>query len=70
LLADLVVDASGRGGLTLGLLEAAGLQRPEEARIGVDFGYARAIFAIPDDAPDGWKAVMTFPQPNESSAAH
>jgi 2-polyprenyl-6-methoxyphenol hydroxylase-like FAD-dependent oxidoreductase len=58
--ADLAVDASGRGTLTLGLLEAAGLQRPEIEVIGVDFGYARALFAIPDDAPPEWKAVMTF----------
>jgi 2-polyprenyl-6-methoxyphenol hydroxylase-like FAD-dependent oxidoreductase len=58
--ADLVVDASGRGGLTLGLLEAAGLPPPEEEVIGVDFGYARAAFTIPDDAPTDWKAVMTF----------
>jgi hypothetical protein len=58
--ADLTVDAPGRGALTLGLLESAGLQRPEVSVIGVDFGYARAIFVIPDDAPTDWKAVMTF----------
>src|SRR5262249_10354770 len=40
--ADLVVDASGRGALTLGLLESSGLERPEVEMIGVDFGYARA----------------------------
>jgi 2-polyprenyl-6-methoxyphenol hydroxylase-like FAD-dependent oxidoreductase len=58
--ADLVVDASGRGALTLDLLESAALQRPEIEVIGVDFGYARAVFAIPDDAPPEWKVVMTF----------
>jgi 2-polyprenyl-6-methoxyphenol hydroxylase-like FAD-dependent oxidoreductase len=58
--ADLTVDASGRGAPTLGVFEAAGLQLPETSAIGVDFGYARAVFAIPDDTPADWKAVMTF----------
>jgi 2-polyprenyl-6-methoxyphenol hydroxylase-like FAD-dependent oxidoreductase len=58
--ADLAIDASGRGALTLSLLESAGLQPPEIEVIGVDFGYARAFFAIPDEAPPDWKAVMTF----------
>jgi 2-polyprenyl-6-methoxyphenol hydroxylase-like FAD-dependent oxidoreductase len=58
--ADLVVEASGRGNLTLGLLESIGRPRPEETIIGVDIGYATAVFAIPDDAPTGWKTVMTF----------
>jgi 2-polyprenyl-6-methoxyphenol hydroxylase-like FAD-dependent oxidoreductase len=58
--ADLVVDASGRGALTLQLLESVGLAAPEETSIGVDMTYASAAFAIPDDAPAGWKGVMTF----------
>jgi 2-polyprenyl-6-methoxyphenol hydroxylase-like FAD-dependent oxidoreductase len=58
--ADLVVDASGRGGPTLALLKSIGRPLPEETTIGVDFGYATAVFAIPDDAPTDWKGVMTF----------
>lgn len=65
--ADLVVDASGRGGLTLNLLESIAQPHPEETVIGVDIGYARAIFAIPDDAPRDWKGVMMLPKPRESS---
>ena len=65
--ADLVVDASGRGGLTRDLLEAVGLQQPEATAIGVDIGYASAVFAIPDIAPAEWKAVLTMPQAPESS---
>jgi 2-polyprenyl-6-methoxyphenol hydroxylase-like FAD-dependent oxidoreductase len=65
--ADLIVDASGRGGLTCDLLEAVGLQQPEATVIGVDFGYASAVFAIPDTAPADWKAVLTMPQAPESS---
>lgn len=60
--ADLVVDASGRGGLTRDLLASTGQRLPEETRIGVDIGYATALFAIPDDAPADWKSTMTFPE--------
>jgi 2-polyprenyl-6-methoxyphenol hydroxylase-like FAD-dependent oxidoreductase len=57
--ADLVVDASGRGNLTSALLESLGHRQPEETAIGVDIGYATAVFAIPDDSPPGWKGVIT-----------
>jgi 2-polyprenyl-6-methoxyphenol hydroxylase-like FAD-dependent oxidoreductase len=58
--ADLVVDASGRGALTLALLQSIGLARVEETTIGIDLSYATCVFAIPDDAPSEWKGVMTF----------
>src|SRR6266404_2895848 len=38
--ADLILDASGRGGLTLTLLDALGWERPAETEIGVDLSYA------------------------------
>jgi 2-polyprenyl-6-methoxyphenol hydroxylase-like FAD-dependent oxidoreductase len=65
--ADLVVDASGRGNLTSELLEAIGQPMPEETVIGVDIGYATAVFAIPDDDPSDWKALRTLPNIRESS---
>ena len=58
--ADLVVDASGRGALTLALLQSIGRPLPEETTIGIDLGYATCVFAVPDDAPTDWKGVMTF----------
>jgi 2-polyprenyl-6-methoxyphenol hydroxylase-like FAD-dependent oxidoreductase len=58
--ADLVVDASGRGNLTSAFLESIGLRQPEETVIGVDIGYATAVFAIPDDNPADWKSVRTL----------
>jgi len=65
--ADLVVDASGRGALTLALLQSIGRPLPEETSIGIDLGYATCVFAIPDDAPTDWKGVMTFGQaPHDS----
>ncbi len=65
--ADLVVDASGRGALTLALLQSIGRPLPEETSIGIDLGYATCVFVIPDDAPADWKGVMTFGQaPHDS----
>ena len=59
LAADFVVDASGRGNLTSAFLESIGQRQPEETVIGVDIGYATAVFAIPDDNPADWKGVRT-----------
>jgi 2-polyprenyl-6-methoxyphenol hydroxylase-like FAD-dependent oxidoreductase len=67
LAADLVVDASGRGALTLALLEAVGAAPPEETRIGIDLGYATSIFAIPDEGSRDWQGVMSFGQPPKDS---
>ncbi|MGP6157399.1 MAG: FAD-dependent oxidoreductase [Vulcanimicrobiaceae bacterium] len=65
--ADLVVDASGRGALTLALLESIGRPAPPETVIDVDVGYATALFAIPPNRPDGWKGVITYPPAPHSS---
>jgi len=60
--ADLVIDASGRGTLTLGLLTSLGWALPEETTIGVDLAYATAVFAIPATAREDWKGVFCFAQ--------
>src|SRR5207248_10538741 len=65
--ADLVLDASGRGGPTLALLQSIGQPLPEETTIGIDLGYATCVFAIPDDASTDWKGVMTFGQAPQNS---
>ncbi len=65
--ADLIVDASGRGALTLAALQSTASPAPAETRIGIDFNYSTAVFSIPDDAPDDWKGVFTFPNPPASS---
>lgn len=65
--ADLVIDASGRGALTLAVLKSTGRANPTETAIGVDVGYSTATYEIPDDAPRGWKGVMTFPLMPQSS---
>jgi 2-polyprenyl-6-methoxyphenol hydroxylase-like FAD-dependent oxidoreductase len=65
--ADLVVDASGRGALTLDLLRSLGRAPPEETTIGIDLGYATSIFSIPDGASTDWKGVMSFGQAPRNS---
>ena len=64
-----MVDASGRGAPTLGLLKSMGRPLPEETTIGIDLGYGTCVFAVPDDAPTDWKGVMTFGQAPQNSAA-
>ena len=60
--ADLVVDASGRGNLTLALLEAIGRTQARESVVEVDIGYATAIFAIPADMSVGIaKVAVGYP---------
>lgn len=65
--ADLVIDASGRGALTLALLQAIGRSAAPETTMGVDIGYATAGYEIPHDPGRGWRGVMTFPQAPQSS---
>ncbi|MEJ8858133.1 hypothetical protein WKW79_26435 [Variovorax robiniae] len=65
--ADLVIDASGRATPTLAALEATGRPPPAETVIGLDIGYASAIFAKPANAPTDWKYLMHFPRAPQSS---
>jgi 2-polyprenyl-6-methoxyphenol hydroxylase-like FAD-dependent oxidoreductase len=67
--AELVIEASGRGDLTLALLDSIGLPRPSETTIGVDIAYATAIFEIPNDASNDWKGVFHLPMPPSSRGA-
>ncbi|MGO8952345.1 MAG: NAD(P)/FAD-dependent oxidoreductase [Rhodomicrobium sp.] len=69
LVPDFVIDASGRGAITLDLLQATGRPLPEETVIGIDMQYATAIFAIPDDAPANYKGVIHLPTAPESGRA-
>jgi 2-polyprenyl-6-methoxyphenol hydroxylase-like FAD-dependent oxidoreductase len=61
--ADLVIDASGRGTLTLALLDTLGWARPDVTEVGVDISYATAVVKVPADAPLDWKVVVTQPAP-------
>jgi len=59
--ADVIVDASGRGVLTLSLLASIGDATPETSEIGVDEAYSTAIFEFPPDAPSDWKGLIHLP---------
>jgi len=65
--ADLVIDASGRGTPTLDALAAMGRATPAETTIGVDLGYASAVFAIPDDASTDWRGAFCLPGAGRAS---
>jgi 2-polyprenyl-6-methoxyphenol hydroxylase-like FAD-dependent oxidoreductase len=57
--ANLVVDASARGSLTLSLLKTLRLPQPEQTEIGIDMVYASATFAA-SEFPSDWKMAITF----------
>jgi 2-polyprenyl-6-methoxyphenol hydroxylase-like FAD-dependent oxidoreductase len=65
--ADLVIDASGRGGPTMALLKALGPPAIETTEIGVDVGYASAVFDAPEHEPGRWRGVFHMPKAPESS---
>lgn len=64
--ADLVVEASGRCGLTLQLLEELSLQKPEETEIGMDQAYASTIVEQLDHNAD-WLGNIILPTAPASS---
>jgi 2-polyprenyl-6-methoxyphenol hydroxylase-like FAD-dependent oxidoreductase len=64
--AELVVDASGAGELTLACLKTQDLPLPPTTRIGIDVGYASALFELPA-ALGAWKGVRTLPSVNQST---
>src|SRR5215813_9335002 len=66
--ADFVIDASGRGALTLRAFDEMGYARPRETTIGVDLRYASALFQIPEDAAYDWQLLITHAEPPPESA--
>lgn len=64
--ADLVIEASGRCGLTLQLLEELALPKPEDTQIGIDQAYASTIVERPDHAAE-WLGNITLPSAPASS---
>ncbi len=62
LAADLVVDASGGAGPTLSFLDSINSPKPEQTEIGVDVGYASAVFEPSNDSRD-WLGLIHFGMP-------
>jgi 2-polyprenyl-6-methoxyphenol hydroxylase-like FAD-dependent oxidoreductase len=65
--ADFVVEATGRGGLTLQLLDRLGLEKPEETEIGIDQAYSTIIVERPESRETSWAGVMFLPSAPASS---
>jgi 2-polyprenyl-6-methoxyphenol hydroxylase-like FAD-dependent oxidoreductase len=65
--ADLTLDASGTGELTLDALKALELPDPEVTSIGLNIGYATAQFEIPAGGLSDWKICNTFPKLPQST---
>ncbi len=65
--ADLVVEASGRCGLTLQLLEELSLPKPEETEIGIDQAYASTIVERPPNLDADWSGNVLLPSAPTSS---
>jgi 2-polyprenyl-6-methoxyphenol hydroxylase-like FAD-dependent oxidoreductase len=63
IVADLVVDASGRRSHAPDWLAAAGYERPAESTVDADLAYATRIYRRSDDDAAGWKAVFLQARP-------
>lgn len=66
--ADLVIDASGRGAPTLGLLDVLGWEKPQETVVGVDISYTTAVLR-PTRTSFNWLNLVTLPDPAISATA-
>ncbi|GAA5199368.1 FAD-dependent oxidoreductase [Rugosimonospora acidiphila] len=66
LVADLVVDASGRGSRAGEWLTTLGYPAPEETRIDSRLGYASRRYVLPDSAVGDWKNILIMPDPPRS----
>jgi 2-polyprenyl-6-methoxyphenol hydroxylase-like FAD-dependent oxidoreductase len=63
ILADLVVDSSGRRSHAPDWLEAAGYERPPESTVDADLAYASRIYRRSDGDLPGWRAVFLQARP-------
>ena len=63
--ADVVVDASRHGALTLAFLKSAGWPIPMETRMGIDIRYATALYRLAPGATGDFKVIVTFPKAPE-----
>lgn len=61
--ADLVVDATGRGSRTPAWLEQLGYPTPRVDTVGLDVGYASALFRTSSVSLNGDKAIVLAPTP-------
>lgn len=67
LLADLVVDASGRRSHAPDWLAAAGYDRPDESHVDANLAYATRTYRRGPDDTGGWQAIFLQARPPETS---
>ncbi|MDY7228508.1 NAD(P)/FAD-dependent oxidoreductase [Hyalangium rubrum] len=67
LMADLVVDAGGRGSRAASWLEALGYGKPEEEEIRLRLAYTSRFFEPPPNYRGDWKMMAMFPRAPEQS---
>jgi 2-polyprenyl-6-methoxyphenol hydroxylase-like FAD-dependent oxidoreductase len=65
--AELVIDASNRGELTLEFLRSTGRSTPEETVIGVNLNYATAVLEFEERDTPEFHAMLAMPNAPESS---
>jgi 2-polyprenyl-6-methoxyphenol hydroxylase-like FAD-dependent oxidoreductase len=67
--ADLVIDAGGRGALTLALLDQLGWASPAETVVGVDISYTTAVLPWAVGESRKWQLAITHAEPPELTSA-
>ena len=68
--ADIVIDASAHGRLSLEVLKAIGAPLPPQEAIEMGLGYTTAVLHLPDGGPTDWKLAVTEPDaPNSTRRA-
>lgn len=66
--ADFVLDASGRAAQAMKWLTSAGYDGPKETVVGLDFGYATAMFEIPSAFNETWRLLYCIPKTGPGGA--
>jgi 2-polyprenyl-6-methoxyphenol hydroxylase-like FAD-dependent oxidoreductase len=66
LVADLVVDASGRGSGAPDWLAGLGYPRPRRDLVDAGLGYASRRYLLPEDPGRDWKTILLYPNPPEN----
>lgn len=67
--ADLVIDAGGRGTLTLALLDELGWTKPAETIVGVDISYTSVVLPWAPDEARNWQMAFTDADPPDLPCA-
>ncbi len=68
-LADLVVDASGRGSQLPAWVAEHGYSPPRVSEVEIDLGYASRLYRIPRSRTRDWDVMAIYPKPPHSTKA-